>query len=775
MSNNIIDIIIPLYNGYSFFKNCLESVIKNTPPEKYRLIIVDDKSTEKKLIDYLEKIQAEYPDIIILRNEKNLGFVGSANRGMRYGKENDVLLLNSDTVVTKNWLTKIRECAYSRENIGTVTPITNNGAMVSFPNQWQDNEIHKNFTLDSLAELIENSSPGFYPEIPSPVGFCMYIKREVIKRVGLFDRIYGKGYGEENDFGMRAYRLGYRHVLDDKTFILHKGSLSFQHIGTEKRKLIEKNTKILYDRFPELNNLLIQFEEKNPLKTIYDNLELNLATNRLSKRGILFVSVAEPSDFDSGALFHTKNLIDNISDDFSKYLIYRKKNKLILTLYVNSEKKINYTFSFLENFSVKKFNHPEIEFIWEIILKNFNIDIVHFQTPQELPLSLFSLSKKMGKSVFFTAHDFLLFCPSFILMRRNFQENSYSFCNYETSEEICKECLKNKMAIYDLPENFQKIRRLYIRENVLPFIDKFFFPSKFLKEATQTLFNKHIPEEKTFVISHGIRNNNNKYVPPLQSENLNIAFLGSFIEEKGSRIFVKIMNELGNDPYFKFFIIGTIGDTKALSLINKVKNLIKIGHYDNKKLPEIVRDNKLHLSLILSLCPETFSLTISESWANSLPVITLDHGAQKERVLETNAGWIVSLKNPEKEIVKILKNLKRNKYLLQEKINNIPQIKSEKENAKEFDSFYRKAPLTSKDKLDSRRMMSFLERKKTWEFPEIDQSKTDQKAKVFSLDRSRFKHYIFVICDKLGIVDIVKPFYYRHKERIENFINCLIC
>lgn len=99
MKNMKCDIIIPIYNAYDCVKACVESVLKNTNFNKAHLILIDDKSPDERIVPLIEKYEKENPEkITVLKNEKNLGFVGTVNRGMKYSK-NDVLLLNSDTEV----------------------------------------------------------------------------------------------------------------------------------------------------------------------------------------------------------------------------------------------------------------------------------------------------------------------------------------------------------------------------------------------------------------------------------------------------------------------------------------------------------------------------------------------------------------------------------------------------------------------------------------------------------------------------------------------------
>lgn len=99
------DVIIPIYNAYNCLKPCIDSVLKYTDMTNNRLILINDKSTDENVLPLLKKY-ADGKKVILLENEENLGFVGTVNKGMKYSSENDVLLLNSDTEVTENWLEK---------------------------------------------------------------------------------------------------------------------------------------------------------------------------------------------------------------------------------------------------------------------------------------------------------------------------------------------------------------------------------------------------------------------------------------------------------------------------------------------------------------------------------------------------------------------------------------------------------------------------------------------------------------------------------------------
>ena len=268
------DIIVPVYNALEDLKACVDSVFANTAGT-YRLVLIDDKSTEVGVSEYLAWLESHGPAVVVVkRNETNVGFVRTVNRGMKESPS-DVVLLNSDTVVTRGWLEKLAQCAYSDESIASVTPLTNNGTICSIPNFCEDNPLPDGFTPQTMADLVEQVSMRLYPEIPTAVGFCMYIKREAIEKTGYFDDdTFGRGYGEENDWCCRAAGQGFVHVLDDATFIYHKGAMSFRG---DKAALIEKNLKLLFKKHPHYFEMVDRFVAENPLSAIQENINLHLS------------------------------------------------------------------------------------------------------------------------------------------------------------------------------------------------------------------------------------------------------------------------------------------------------------------------------------------------------------------------------------------------------------------------------------------------------------------------------------------------------------------
>ncbi len=152
--------------------------------------------------------------------ERRIGFLRSSNKGMKIGGSEYIVVLNSDTIVTPGWLSKMIRCASSDPRIASVNPLTNFAANI-------DLAIAPGANIFGMNELASSRSRAQYPDIVTGVGFCMLLRRAILEKIGYFDEIYDRGYCEESDLCMRLTTDGYRTVVCDDTFVYHKGRASF--------------------------------------------------------------------------------------------------------------------------------------------------------------------------------------------------------------------------------------------------------------------------------------------------------------------------------------------------------------------------------------------------------------------------------------------------------------------------------------------------------------------------------------------------------------------
>ena len=253
----MIAVIVPVFNAPDETERCLSTLAANVA-ERTPVVVIDDASDDPRIASIFERQPEHWYRV---RNEQNLGFVATANLGMALAGDADVVLLNADTQVTSGWLEAIERCAASDETIASVTPLTNNGEIASIPefcraNPWPDD-------AERWAQACREADSPLYPEVPTAVGFCMYLRRACLDRVGEFDeQAFGRGYGEENDWCMRAIHAGWRHVLCDDAFVAHQGGASFGPLGLAPGG---KAMETLLARYPDYMDRVRAFIEADPL------------------------------------------------------------------------------------------------------------------------------------------------------------------------------------------------------------------------------------------------------------------------------------------------------------------------------------------------------------------------------------------------------------------------------------------------------------------------------------------------------------------------------
>ena len=266
-----VDIIVPVYRGLADTRLCIDSVLASTNQSAWRLVVINDASPEPEVTAWLRERAAQEPRITLLENPDNLGFVGTVNRGMALSDRHDVLLLNSDTEVAGDWLDRIRAAAYGDAKVASVTPFSTNATICSYPRFCEDNPLPPGHTTASLDALCARTHPGAVVDVPTGVGFCMYIRRDSLHDVGLFDTDnFGKGYGEENDFCQRAQAKGWRnlHLLD--TFVLHTGGVSFGDSKSPRERAAMATLARLHPRYALDVHAFVQDDPARPYRLALD-------------------------------------------------------------------------------------------------------------------------------------------------------------------------------------------------------------------------------------------------------------------------------------------------------------------------------------------------------------------------------------------------------------------------------------------------------------------------------------------------------------------------
>lgn len=245
--NRSLLVIIPVYGRVDLAISCVRSVRDALGSQPARIVLINDRGpesteVERELVSELEGYPNSYE---LLTNERNLGLVGSLNAfvGSESRAGTDVLILNSDVVMTEGSIDEMRTVLRADSMTGIVCPRSNNASIASVA------AVRGLSSAETLPAFGVWSSAN--PEssvVPVAVGFCMMIRGELFDEFGLFDEVFSPGYGEENDFSYRIARSGWRVRLANRAFAFHLGRASF---GSQRGELLQLRNEIIFrTRYP---------------------------------------------------------------------------------------------------------------------------------------------------------------------------------------------------------------------------------------------------------------------------------------------------------------------------------------------------------------------------------------------------------------------------------------------------------------------------------------------------------------------------------------------
>jgi GT2 family glycosyltransferase len=247
-SGKAVDVVVCVHNALEDVRRCLWSLVVKSTHELH-LIVVNDGSDEETTA-FLRDAASALPALELIENhEAPHGYCLAANIGLHASSGDYVVLLNSDTQVTAEWLERIVACGESDEAIGLIGPLSNAASHQSVPElreggAWATNPLPDWLTPDGMAHLVGRLADRGRPRLPFINGFCYAIKRSVIDAVGVFDEDrFAAGYAEENDFSHRSRLAGFQLAVADDAYIHHAKSRSYTSAG--RKELASEH----YERF----------------------------------------------------------------------------------------------------------------------------------------------------------------------------------------------------------------------------------------------------------------------------------------------------------------------------------------------------------------------------------------------------------------------------------------------------------------------------------------------------------------------------------------------
>jgi GT2 family glycosyltransferase len=260
-----VDIIVPVYRGREFFGDFLDSLLASEL-EDAAVTLVDDGNDDSVVAGYLQSERLRRPEFRVIRKEQNEGYVSAVCTGFDNRiHQSDVVVLNTDTLLPPRWLPRLAGPLQAGLGIASTTPFTNSGGPCSFPVVFQDNPPFLDMATAELdAVFARFNTEGLILDLPTGVGFCMGMSAEAISSIGFLDRVsFGRGYGEENDWCLRADAANFSNAIVPDLYVHHKRGGTFP--AAEKRELLARNGAVIAARYPHYPNSVARYQQANPL------------------------------------------------------------------------------------------------------------------------------------------------------------------------------------------------------------------------------------------------------------------------------------------------------------------------------------------------------------------------------------------------------------------------------------------------------------------------------------------------------------------------------
>ena len=644
-----VTVIVPVYNAKEHLERCLDALERNTSAP-FKLILIDDASTEPGIDKVLRDARQRF-DAKIIRNRENCGFTRSANAGLS-STASDVVLLNSDTEVGPRWLERLTYTAYSAPGIATVSAMSPNAGAFSIPRIYEPNRIIPGLSKDEHSTLIGRSTGGSRMSVPTGHGFCMFIRREALDELGLLDeKHFPRGYGEENDFCMRAVKAGYQNVIDDRVIVHHAVSASF---GESREALMKDGQRQLAQLHPEYTRLTTVFRGPSALSDArgealkveqWASGDLNSdAARQMAKPRILFTLHYAG---EGGTALTTEDLVGEAARDFDCYLLTPQSDELLLSRWSDKWVPLS-TWKLSAPIDYLAAPRPDYEAAVTNILVDFDISVLHVRHLIGHHPVIMQAAAELGVPVIWSLHDFYQVCPTVSLV-----DAEGNFCGGKCTRGS-GDC-DSKVA---LPAQYGRLRSSSINswQQASSALAKHASAIVTTSAAAKQITVEALPglrERPYFLIEHG---RERVEIPsaaetPTMHEPARVLMLGNILPEyKGFKV-ARAIHELDTDGEIEFHFLGAApAEAADIGIVH--------GRYKREELTDKIAEIAPSFVAILSTWAETYCHTVTEAWQSGVPVLGSQLGAVGERISRHGGGWVVDCDKPG-EILSLVKQLRR--------------------------------------------------------------------------------------------------------------------
>ncbi|WP_461653981.1 glycosyltransferase [Methylorubrum aminovorans] len=622
-ANNIetarVIVVIPVYKGFDETVLAIFNSLRYPQKTKFALHVINDAGPDNDLNEYLSKL-ADLKIFIYSVNSHNRGFVATVNHALSLYAGKDIILLNSDAIPYNNWIDRLASHADNHSNVATITPMSNNATIFSYPKMNFNNRISLEVapaTLDLYAGICNR---GSWNEVPTGVGFCLYMTAAGLEHVGMFDEAtFGKGYGEENDYCLRARNAGYINIQANDIFVYHSGGASFDSTYKKNMSAIERK---LHSKHPNYQSLVHAHVAADPAQHARRRLDCYRFCQYYASRAVVLFS----HSIGGGIETHLASLAKAISSEGTPVIIFRHDSSDVLKLELIDE-----SISSLSSLLVKDFALRENLSLFEDFLQWLSPKFIHVHSFVGLSWfctrQLMESLAKLKVDIFYTLHDYSPVCH-----RCNLVTPTSSYCGMPGTD-VCRLCIEGDHNRAGVPDPVQR------REAYTAFLSNartVFAPSEDVSSRIRKaipLNNIQIrPHEERLIFSTGRKNS-------ASAPTLRVAAVGAIGPHKGSYI----IHSLAVDAQIRqlpisFEIVGYSNIT-AMMLSTGVKETGR--YFSDMEAIELLTTNDYDVVLLPSIWPETYCYALSLALAAGITPAVFDLGAQAQRLLEVQEGIII--------------------------------------------------------------------------------------------------------------------------------------
>ena len=613
------DIVIPVYRGAAETLACVASVLA-CKPRMSRVIVVDDASPDERLVAELAKLAARRR-ITLLRQGANRGFPAAANAGIAAAVGRDVLLLNSDTLVPPGAIERLRAAAYGADDIGSVTPLTNDGTVVSYPDVSGANPAPDLAGASALQAFAEQANLGQTVDLPVGVGFCLYLRRDCLDQVGLLrEDVFAQGYGEECDLCLRARNTGWRNVAALDAFVAHLGGTSF---GQARKHLMRRNAAVLNRLHPGYDDLVARHVRADPLHPARRRMDiLRWRADRGRRRSVLIVTHAGGGG------------VEQVVSARARAIAEAGRRAIILRPHRTPANEVAMR---VEQAGGPAF--PNLVFAMPSELRAL-VKLLRADRPVRLELhhmlghhhSLAGLADQLGIELVSVVHDYARFCPRIALV-----STERRYCG-EPDLDGCEACIAD---LGSLLEDDPPVRELVERsKRELARAARVVAPSK---DAAARMA-RHFPG-LDLVVEPWEDDRSLPAAAAVAARGVcRVVVAGAIGVEKGYEALLGCVRDARKRGLaLEFVVVGYTADDERLMAAGDV---FVTGEYREAEAVGLIRAQAGTLAFIPSVWPETWCFALSRVWQSGLSAAVFDLGAQAERVRATGRGWVLPLAMP---------------------------------------------------------------------------------------------------------------------------------